>query len=189
MADTTLFGAEPGGDMRKVMLAMNPKEREFFQAFVKAPGAEREAILKIIPENEKRFLEAAWGMKYDERPNLREYFTHHYLPKANWNGWRADSDLDDYKLVVLKDDKINLTSHGFWPQDEERVAEEGLLDLQPNRRTPDDVRSQLHAALGGMGLRDIDIQISRSQHKHSRVRMQISNDRKDEISQYQGNAL
>jgi hypothetical protein len=186
MAETTLYGAEPGGDMRKVLLALNPKEREFFQAFLKAAGPEREQILKIIPENERRFIEAAYGLKPEPRPKLTDYFKTHYLPPANWNGWRANSDLDDYKLVVMKQEGLDMTSHGFWPQDEERVSEQRTPDIRPNRPTRDDIKASLHRSLSGIGLRDIDIEIQPSMHPQGRTHMNVRSSRQDEINAYQG---
>jgi hypothetical protein len=187
MAETTLYGADSHGNLSKTMLAMDPKEREFFQAFMKAAGPEREQILKLVPNDERRFLEAAWGMKPEEKMPLTEYFKHHNLPGKDWSGWRADSSLDDYKLVVMKDEGVNLTSHGFWPQDEARVADMGLWDVHPGRSTEGDIKTQLHAALSGQGLRNIDINLIPNQVDSHMVHVNVRHSRKDQASQYQGN--
>jgi hypothetical protein len=173
VAQTTLYGAKPGSDLQKVLLSLDPKEREFFQAFLKAPGPERKEILKMVPKNERRFLQAAYGLKVDEKPELIEYFKHHYLPPADWNGWQAENSLDDYRLVVTKQEGLDMTSQGFWPQDEERVSELGIKDIRPFRETPGNIKANLHRVLDGMGLRDIDIQLYPNNAQQHQVNMQI----------------
>ena len=185
LASQTLYGAERGGPLQNVLMAMPAKEREFFQAFLKAPGPEREQILRLVPRNERRFLESAWGMKSDERPTLESYFQGHYLPGADWGGWKTNENLNDYKLVVMKQEGLDMTTQGFWPQDEQRVKEQGTRDLRPLRPTGGDIRRQVHAALTGMGLRDVDVDLIPNRSGAHKIDLQIEHDRKDEIKREQ----
>lgn len=178
VADQTLRGAETGGPLQNVLMALPAKEREFFQAFLKAPGPEREAILRVVPQNERRFLESAWGMQTDPQQSLGDYFKHHYLPHADWKGWKSDSNLDDYKLVVMKQEGLDMTSHGFWPQDEERVKEKHIPDLRPRRKS-DDLRNQLHRSLAGLGLKDVDIDLMPTRSGRNSLELRIEHERKD----------
>jgi ribonuclease I len=89
----------------------------------------------------------------------------------------------------MKQEGLDMTTHGFWPQDEERVREENIPDIRPRRRTPGDVHAQLHHALSGMGLRNIDIQIEPSMHGQDTTTMRIRHSRRQEIDNYQGNSV
>jgi hypothetical protein len=161
-ARSTIYGLDAGSDVSTIYGALPPKEREFYQYFMNAKGAERDKILKLIPKNERKFFASKWGVKAEKEPTMEEYFKKHGLPSASWAGWSAKVNLDDVKIKVIKNEALDLTEFGFWQDDEKYAALAPKADMNNRTISSSAIRQRLHSVLKGQGLKDIDINISRT---------------------------
>jgi len=102
--ETTLFGADVWGNPTNVMRALPRNERDFFGAFSAARSEkERQQILELLPENEKRVYLAQW---------LRQESQAAYAKRAA----KISTEEDD-KMIALA--SIMRKSQGFgFTQDE-----------------------------------------------------------------------
>lgn len=186
--ESTLFGADPNGDMTKIFRSLPKKDREYFAEFMKAAPDEREEILRLVPENERRFFQAKWGMKMDKVESNESYFKKHYLPSENWEGWRADTALNDIKLKVVRNEGMELTEFGFWGSDETRADASGVdaIDMQPRMMGDLINSSRIEKVLRGAGLDDVQVTVQRSPSKDDNiisVGFDMMKDRTSEIIQ------
>lgn len=183
---TTIYGLESEAPVGKLMAALPKKEREYMAAFLEAKPEEHKEILELVPENQKRFLQAAWGMEPDERPSLEEFFRSHYLPKADWEGWGESKDLDDIKVKVIKNEGQDLSEFGFWGPDLEksRRNEAPYIPISKANRSGGDLRQTLRSILEGVGLKEVDVVVEDYDGDENEVDIEISKDRRKEIVKY-----
>jgi hypothetical protein len=157
---STLYGADLNGHLVNIYRALPKKDREFFQHFINANPEEREEILRLVPRNQRRLYQARWGLEVDERVDLQEYFRTHYLPPSSWIGWRSGVSLDDIKLKVIKNEALDMTEFGFWPDDEKYAASAPELNPFKPSSYGGTISGRLRRVLKGAGLSDIDIRIT-----------------------------
>lgn len=155
--ESTLYGADPNGDMTQIFRALPAKDRQFFTQFMTAAPEERTEILKIIPKNERKFFQAKWGLETDKDPNLSEYFMTHNLPGAGWAGWRPDVSLDSVKLKVVKNEGMEPTEFGMWGDDEKRAEASPVEAVNPFRPSMSLDPFRLEKVLRGAGLHDVNV--------------------------------
>jgi hypothetical protein len=74
--------------LQVIYRALPKKDRPFFKYFMVATPEEREKILRLVPDNQRRLYQAKWGLKLDDQKTIERYFATHYLPDASWEGWR-----------------------------------------------------------------------------------------------------
>lgn len=155
-SESTLFGMDEI-DYNKVYKALPKRERNYFQSFINAPPEEREKILKLIPENQRRIFQGVWGMQQDEKENLDDFFSSHYLPDDNWEGWRPDVSLEAVKVKTMAKEGVDLRDNSVWDEDPVSVRQTQAVPriktnmgsfMNPNR---------LRDILKGAGLRDVDV--------------------------------
>lgn len=182
MYESTLYGADPYGDMTSIMRALPPNIRDYFMYFVEAGPEERELIRGRVPRGVERLLRARWGEEPGELPTPEEYFREHYLPPAHWEGWMPGKDLRDIKVQIVRHSGIDPTELGVWDSDV-RTAEEHQAPLlpwnQPN--TEIDLQEQLRLLLEGEGLRDVIVRVERSRNLGITVGFDVEVDRQAEI--------
>jgi len=190
-AESTLYGADAEGGIRKIMSAMPSKEREYFAEFIKAKPEERKEILELVPQNERRFLQAAWGMRPDARPDLEEYFKNHYLPQAGWEGWSGTKDLADVKVRVVRNEGLDLSEFGFWRQDVEKSETNEAPGMPINKSTfkGEDLRRNLIEIMQGIGLEDVDVIVESSPNAGVQMDVHIDKDRRQEIIEFVNNNM
>lgn len=183
--ESTLYGADPNGDLMKVYGGLPDKDKEFFMDFMNASPKERKEILKVVPENQKRFYQAKWGMKLDEKPSLRSYFSGRNLPGANWEGWRSDVNLDDIKIKVIQNEGLETTEFGLWGDDVKRSEQSGVQEINPMRPSNLIDVTRIDQVLRGAGLTDVDVKMNRQlgdADKHGlSVSLDILKDRSNDI--------
>lgn len=183
--ESTLYGADPNGDMTKIFRSLPKKDREFFADFMKAAPNEREEILRLVPQNERRFFQAKWGMDMDKVESNESYFRTHKLPGADWEGWRADTSLNDVKLKVVRNEGLELTEFGFWDSDVKRAEASGAEAVDINKSMGNLISpSHLEKVLRGAGLRDVEVTVARStggDENLINVAFDVMKDRSDEI--------
>ncbi|WP_067923508.1 hypothetical protein [Alicyclobacillus shizuokensis] len=191
--DSTLYGVDPYGDRLQVMAAFPYKDRWFFNAFVEASPKERQRILELVPDNEKRIYKAIWGMDPGEKPSLEDYFTKkYYLPGPDWAGWRPEYDLNDIKLKVIRNyDSLDLSDFNFWPEDVEaaKLAPDLNRGNQIYRSHVDttfkgyrEMSRRIQEVLEGQGLRDVRVTAAPSGSNNSRIIFTYQEDRSQEIA-------
>lgn len=182
MYESTLYGADPYGDMTAIMRALPPNMRDYFMHFAEASPEERELIRGRVPRGVERLLRARWGEKPGELPTPEEYFQEHYLPPAYWEGWLPGKDLRDIKVQIVRQSGIDPTELGVWESDI-RAAEEHQAPLLPwNQPNNDiDLQEQLRLLLEGEGLQDVIVRVGRSTNPGITIGFDVEVDRQAEI--------
>jgi hypothetical protein len=183
---STLYGLELGGPMQRLFKAMPQKDREYLPYFMEANEQERKEILRLVPKNQRRVYQAIYGLKQDEKPSLREYFSKHYLPSAKWEGWGPGKNLDDIKVKIINDEGLDLTEFGFWKDDLVRSQQNQApyVDMDaPNYRGAN-IEKQLREILKGYGLDNVAIDVQASNVPGIAISMDIEKDRRQEIEDY-----
>lgn len=157
---STVYGADPLGDVTSLYRALPKKDRMFFQQFLTAAPEEREEILRLVPKDQRRFYQARWGLKIDERRDLEEYFKTHYLPGTNWEGWKPGVSIDDIKIKAIKNEALDMTEFGYWEDDVANA--QGAPEINPWRPTSvmTDISMGINRVLRGAGINDYDVQIT-----------------------------
>jgi hypothetical protein len=154
---STLYGADPNGDVQDIYRALPAKDRPFFKEFMLAAPREREEILKLVPKNQRRFYQAKWGLKVDRQPTLVEYFATHNLPGANWEGWNPDVSLEEAKLKFVDKKGLEVEEFGFWKDDVRKVKNAPRIKNTKGGGAFD--IASLKKVLEGAGLKDVDIRL------------------------------
>jgi hypothetical protein len=182
--ESTLYGADENGDMTKIFRALPSKDREFFTEFMKASPKDREEILKLVPKDQRRFYQAKWGLKVDEKESLQHYFSTHTLPGAGWDGWKPDKSLENYKIKVIKNEGLELTEFGDWGDDEKRAEESNATVLPMTSVSGMIDVTRLERVLHGAGLSDVSVTMETSTAKGDNkinLAMNLIKDRSNEI--------
>jgi hypothetical protein len=190
-SETTLYSVDPYDDRMKVARAFPYKDKWFFDAFASAPERDRERILQVVPENERRIYKALWGYGDETVKPLESYFDKYYLPDADWAGWRPEFSLDDIKVKVVRQQGLNLSDFNFW--DDDVQASRMTPDLQEPGNNPkessdfvgyQDMQQNIQAILEGQGLSDVRVTVTPSESSGTRVIMNYEEDRSGEIDDY-----
>jgi hypothetical protein len=181
--ESTLYGADPNGDFQAIFKALPAKDREYFQHFMTAAPEERAEILRLVPKDQRRLYQAKWGMKVDEKESLYSYFATHNLPGADWEGWRADVNLDDIKYKVVRNEGIEATEFGMWADDGKRADQSGVSAIEPFRPSMVLDVSRIEKVLMGAGLRDVSVTMTTSQSEESAMNIgfNLLKDRAEDI--------
>lgn len=182
--ESTLYGADPHGDMQKIYRALPDVDKEFFNHFMNASPEDREEILRLVPQNQRRFYQARWGLKMDSKENLRAYFTTHNLPGASWEGWRPDVSLDDIKVKVVQNEGMETTEFGLWQDDVKRAEMNDAPEIQPFRPSNLIDVTRIQRVLRGAGLDDVEVtmNVTNGGDKHNvGVSLDLMKDRSREI--------
>lgn len=192
--DTTLYAIDPYDDRMKVMQAFPYKDKWFFSEFAEANAEDREKILKLVPENQRRIYKAMWGMGLEEQKPLEYYMQKYDIPDWDWEGWNPEYDLEDVKVKTVMNEDLDMTEFNFWHDDvlasqyvpdlhddgsnnylnEERVNFEGYQQLRQN----------IANILQGQGLYDVRVTVSPSDMQESNVNIDYIQDRSEEIEEH-----
>lgn len=157
------MGEYGASDRTALMRALTPKEREYIPRFLETTDSkERQEILKYVPKDIKRILQGSWGLKVDKQENIKAYFDDHYLPSENWGGWSAGVNLDDIKIKVMKKEGVNPTQSGYWGKDQARAEKSGQKAIPIHSLSGKIDTNRLNEVLAGMGLSDVDVQLTTS---------------------------
>ena len=157
-AERTMYGYDPGDDVRNIMAALPKKERQYYSKLVEAPEEEKEKILRIAPSYLRRALQASWGMHVDEKPDLTEYFKHHALPGEDWAGWQEETDLEDVKIKMVNANGLDPGEFDIWTDNKRKADQVNIPIPKINvRNDPRRVQAQLTRILGSSGLNNVQV--------------------------------
>ena len=182
-AEKTMYGFEPGDDIRNIMAALPKKERQYYSKLVEAPEEEKEKILRIAPEYLRRALQSSWGMHVDEKPELTEYFMKHALPDEDWVGWEEGTSLEDVKIKMVNDNGLDPGEFDIWT-DNKRKADETNIPIPKihvNNNNPRAVQAQLIRLLGTTGFENVQVSYMRGIGKDS-TQFNIYEDSRNEVN-------
>jgi hypothetical protein len=191
--DTTLYAVDPLGDRMQVMRAFPYKDKWFFNEFVNATQEERERILKLVPENQRRIYKAIWGMEVEEPKPLEYYMQKYHIPDWTWEGWRPEYNLEDIKVKVVQEYGLDLSDFNFWEDDVE--ASKYVPDLHPGGNDYHGqpatsfagyqaLRQNLIHILQGQGLQDVQVTVIPSDGTETQVNFVYTEDRSEEIEEH-----
>jgi hypothetical protein len=154
-AKRTMYGADiESGDPEQLAFAIPKRKREHFKAMIETQDqGEREKILSTSGRLERRFYQAAWGMRVEEKPDLVEYFSRHELPDENWEGWSAAASSDHTKIKIGQHMGLELSQMGYYPQ---QIRQANLANMSyPDYNSGEDrqdVLYKLRSLMSSMGL-------------------------------------
>ncbi|SFJ66124.1 hypothetical protein SAMN02799624_05435 [Paenibacillus sp. UNC496MF] len=194
-SEETLYAIDPYDDRMKVARAFPTKDKWFFDDFVNAPERDRERILQLVPENERRIYKALWDYGDEYVPPLEDYFQKYALPDANWAGWRPDFDLESIKLKVVQNQKLDLSDFNFWPDDVEasrmtpNLTNQGNNMYQQSDFSYKRMERNIQDVLQGQGLKNVNVTVTPSSGAATRVGVQYEQDRSGEIDNYLRNNM
>jgi len=179
---STLHGADLGGSLQKIFGAIPNPERRYFSEFLEAPEEERDEIEELVPDNVRRFLQAHWGKTPDEKESLKSYFKKYKLPDKNWEGWEADTELEDIKIKVVQSEGEDTLEYGYWDDDIEQATLRGAEPVDYEEDTPDaDLTTRLQSVLEGEGINDLVIEVNGDRTGGDLVQIDLKKDRRQEI--------
>lgn len=182
MYESTLYGADPYGDMTSIFRALPPNIRDYFMDFLEASPRERELLRGRVPRGVERLLRARWGEDPGELPTPEEYFGEHYLPPWYWEGWLPAKDLRDIKVQIVRYSGIDPTELGVWDADIRRAEEHEAPLLPWDEPNADiDLQEHLRILLEGQGLQDVIVRVGRSAAPGITVGFDVETDRQAEI--------
>ena len=174
--ESTLYGASDTYDYNKIYRALPSKDKQYFTAFQKASPRERQQILKLVPENQRRIYQQQFGLKPDEPEDLKSYFKNYNIPGQDWEGWNQNVSLDSIKVKVMKNEGIELTESNYWGDDEAISETSGVeaVDMQQKRFSSLINTGELEKALRGAGLSDVRISMETGQSDASSFQTDIN---------------
>lgn len=153
-AKRTMYGADIyGGSLDTLSLAIPKRKREHFKAMINAPVEDRERILSTAGRLERRFYQAAWGMRVEQRPDLAEYFERHELPDTSWEGWHPNTNMDHVKVKIGQKMGLEMSQMGYYPQQikEANLTNPSYPDFY-KKENDEDVLYRLRRLLSGNGI-------------------------------------
>ena len=188
--ESTVYGSQETFDYMQIYRGLPKKDKEFFTTFQKASPEERQEIISLVPQNQKRIYKTLFGMEAGERESLGGYFARRNVPDSDWEGWSPDVSLDNIKVKVMRNEGIDLTESNYWEEDEMHAEESGVqaIDTSASRLPSMSAlinRGKLKEALEGAGLQDVRIQMttSKSDVAYFGVNLDIQRSREREIEQ------
>lgn len=155
-AEQTMYGYDAGEPLNNLMAALPKKERQYFKYFMNAPEEEKDEILRIAPDYLKRGLQQAWGMEIDEKPSLQEYFQTHGLPDASWIGWDENTDIEDVKVKLVHNNKLDMGEFDLWDEQIDHANQTNIpVPKVRSQNSSRMVQLRLQSILGKSGYEDI----------------------------------
>ncbi len=158
-------------------------ERPYLGAFSEETNENnRQTILELVSEPARRILEAQYGMDVDApSQNPWEYFQHHYLPPSDWEGWDPSREMDDYKVVYLDHQGMDLHDFNMWPEDvvgARLVGAEFSRNINRPRKSSGGIQRTTEQTLHDLGVNKQDLFINArsdgSYNTHITVRKDVT---------------
>jgi hypothetical protein len=178
-----MYGYEPGDSLVDIMSALPKKERQYFKHFVDAPEEEKKKILRIAPSYLRRALQSSWGMPVDKKPSLDEYFRTHGLPDASWIGWDENTNIDDIKVKLVHQNKLDPGEFDIWDADKAQADQVNIPIPKINaKNNPREVQIKLSQILGSAGYENVQISFAEANSGNKTI-FHVKKDAKDDVAQ------
>lgn len=180
-SEKTMYGYDPGEQLTNIMAAIPKKDKEYFKYFLEAPEHERKKILEIAPKYMKRSLQNAYGMKVDEKEDLAEYFSKHYLPGEDWDGWQENFNLNAMKVKMVQKQNLDFGQFNIWEDDKKEAdmyGEVAIPNINYKTRNTEVVKRKLKNILGQSGYENIDLSFEFGKSANT-INMDLYEDRKE----------
>ena len=182
-ADQTMYAYEPGDSLVNIMTALPKKERQYFKHFMDAPEEEKQKILRIAPSYLRRALQSTWGMTVDKKPSLNEYFQTHGLPDASWIGWDESTNIQDVKVKLIHQNKLDPGEFDVWDDGKRQADETNIpIPMIDAKNNPRQVQIKLNQILGKAGYDDIQMNFMQSS-SGNKTSLVIKRDARNEVAQ------
>lgn len=182
-ADQTMYGYNPGDSLVNIMTALPKKDRQYFKHFMDAPEEEKEKILRIAPSYMRRALQASWGKTVDKKPTLNEYFMTHGLPDASWIGWDESTNMDDVKVKLVHQNKLDPGEFDIWDDNEEQADAVNIpipnIDARNSGRQ---TQMKLQQILGQSGYNDVQVMYMNGHYGGSTTTFNILQDNRENVA-------
>lgn len=157
------MGETEGSDSTSLMGALTPKGQKYIPRFFETNSSkEGQEILRYVPEDTKGISQDSWGLRVDKQEGIEDYFNTHYLPTENWTGWNASTNLDGIKIKVMQKTGGNPATSGDWSKDQTRAEKTGEKVIPIHSLSSLINIGRLRDVLLGMGLSDVDVQLTTS---------------------------
>lgn len=104
---STMYSINSESDTTSILRALPTRERSYYLAFRNAPPDERTRILKTVSEDMRRILMMDYGIEDRDPESISAYFSKHYLPGEQWEGWQPSVDLEVYKVKLAESAAID----------------------------------------------------------------------------------
>lgn len=147
-AQRTRYGVNPQGSAMGMYQALPDGEKQFFDAFANAQGADRQRILEMVPADQKSLYENLYKridrgdpslypggnadvdeMYLQQRfEQLDSYFQDKAMPRGDWIGWKEGADLNDIKVRYAEDLGMDLYDLDMYHSKMRAQARRGYLD-------------------------------------------------------------
>jgi hypothetical protein len=185
---TTMYGADLFGDPVTLAMAVPKRYRDMFAELEGVEKSRQKQLLDMMPRMMRRMLEARWGRRVEEKPDLTAYFGRHELPPPEWEGWLPTVDMEEVKLKIIKNEGVDASELGYYPNEIENAAQAPWAFPQYDTHTPmsrDGISQQLEA----MGVRDIQMSLERVPIASSGFDFDLVHDRRNDIRRYVTDAI
>lgn len=180
-SEQTMYGYDPGESLQNFMSALPKEDRKYFKEFINASERDREKILQIAPKYMRRALQSRYGMKVDEKEDLDSYFTEHYLPSDDWDGWQESYDMNSMKVKMVQSQNMDLNDFNLWQDDKMKADLYGptaIPNMEYKTNDIQSVRTKLKKLLGAAGYENLNIETSYG-FGGNNIDLQMYEDRKE----------
>lgn len=182
-SEQTMYGYDPGEPLSNFLTALPRKDREYLLPLMEAPEEERDRILGVVPDYMKRVLKTSWGMDVEPKEDLVSYFKKHGLPDVGWIGWDDRASLNDVKVKMVRQEKLDESDFNIWDDDRARADYSTVEAPRINSQNSAlEVKRRLEDVLRGIGLEDVIVQANVGNGPSS-LHMNVKVDRQKEIVQ------
>ena len=136
----------------------------------------------------RRALQSSWGMKVDKKPTLDEYFQTHGLPGEDWVGWDEDTNIDDVKVKLVHNNKLDPGEFDIWKDTKIQADKTNIPIPEINaKNTRAEVQNELKKILTESGYNNIQIQSIKDDD--TSTTLELYEDAREEISNMIDNML
>jgi len=131
----TMMGME--NTIAGVAKAAPQREKPFISAFAQVVDPdERERILSAVEPRIGRALEDLWGSRPRQYPTRIVHEVKN-MPSDQWVGWASNSEIDDYKVKVYKEEGLNAHNAGLGWVDQLNRIEDRKIETIPYKEEID----------------------------------------------------
>ena len=181
-ADKTMYGYNPGDSLVNIMSALPKKDRQYFKHFIDAPEEEKGKILRIAPEYLRRALQSTWGMKVDKKPSLNEYFQTHGLPDASWVGWDENTNIDDVKVKLVHQNKMDPGEFDIWDDNKKQADQTNIpIPMINARNSARQTQLKLTQILGKAGYDNVQVDYMTNSVGKNNTKIHVKHDARDDV--------